>query len=161
MLWAKTLRAKKLPVREICMKRLYASLAWLALIATLFFATMSGAQAVGAGVPKLDVEQSCREAQAFSGTDNKLAYKGCMQDENDALKQLQQNWSHYLPENRSNCLAQGLSPMPSYVEILTCIEMYDSAGSLNKGSAASQMNQGVPPMTPAAAGAPPAATDGK
>jgi len=154
---AKTLRAKKLPVREICMKRLYPSLAWVTLIATPFFASMSGAQAVGAGVPKLDVEQSCREAQAFSGTDNKLAYKGCMQDENDALKQLQQNWSRYLPENRSNCLAQGLSPMPSYVEILTCIEMYDSAGSLNKGSAASQMNQGVPPVTPA----PPAPAGGK
>ncbi len=67
-----------------------------------------------------------------------------MQDENDALKQLQQNWSRYKPENRSTCLAQGMSPMPSYVEILTCIEMYDSAGTLNKGSAAGQMNQGVP-----------------
>ena len=139
------------------MKRLYASLAWLSLFAASLLATNSGAQAVGAGVPKLDVEQSCREAQAFSGTDNKLAYKGCMQDENDALKQLQQNWSRYLPENRSNCLAQGLSPMPSYVEILTCIEMYDSAGLLNKGSAASQMNQGVPPMTPAS----PAPADSK
>jgi hypothetical protein len=128
------------------MKRLYTSLAWLSL-----FAAMSGAQAVGSGVPKLDVEQSCREAQAFSGTDNKLAYKGCMQDEDDAFKQLQQNWSRFKPENRSNCVAQGLSPMPSYVEILTCIEMYDSAGMLNKGSAAGQMNEGVPPVAPAPA----------
>jgi hypothetical protein len=137
------------------MKRLCASLAWLSL-----FAVISGAQAVGVGVPKLNVEQSCREAQTFSGTDNKLAYKGCMQDENDALKQLQQNWSRFKPENRSTCLAQGLSPMPSYVEILTCIEMYDSAGMLNKGSAAGQMNEGVPPVTPApgapAASSPPA-----
>jgi hypothetical protein len=137
------------------MKRLCASLAWLSL-----FAVISGAQAVGVGVPKLNVEQSCREAQTFSGTDNKLAYKGCMQDENDALKQLQQNWSRFKPENRSTCLAQGLSPMPSYVEILTCIEMYDSAGMLNKGSAAGQMNEGVPPVTPTpgapAASSPPA-----
>ncbi|MGA2638543.1 hypothetical protein [Methylocella sp.] len=137
------------------MMRLCASSAWL-----LLFAVISGAQAVGAGVPKLDVEQSCREAQTFSGTDNKLAYKGCMQDENDALKQLQQNWSRFKPENRSTCLAQGLSPMPSYVEILTCIEMYDSAGMLNKGSAAGQMNEGVPPVTPTpgapAASSPPA-----
>jgi len=85
------------------MKRLCASSAWL-----LLFAVISGAQAVGAGVPKLNVEQSCREAQTFSGTDNKLAYKGCMQDENDALKQLQQNWSRFKPENRSTCLAQGV-----------------------------------------------------
>ncbi len=109
------------------MKRLCALLASVSL-----FAIFAGVEAATSGVPKLDVEQSCREAQEFGGYDNnKLAYKGCMQDENDAYKQLQQNWSRFKPENRSTCLAQGLSPMPSYVEILTCIEMYDSAGMLN------------------------------
>ena len=138
------------------MKPLYAPLAMIALFASI----SATPAAVGGGVPKLNVEQSCREAQTFSGTDNKLAFKGCMQDENDALKQLQQNWSRYKPENRSTCLAQGLSPMPSYVEILTCIEMYDSAGTLNKGSAAGQMNQGVPPVSPVPPAATPS-TDGK
>jgi hypothetical protein len=123
------------------MKRVYAPLAFLFLVAIA-----SQAEAVGAGVPKLNVEESCREAQEFGGDDNKLAFKGCMQDENDAFKQLELNWSRFKPENRSNCLAQGISPMPSYVEILTCIEMYDSAGMLNKpGSSGSQLNGATPP----------------
>jgi hypothetical protein len=141
---------------EICMKPLWAPLAMITLVASI-----SAAAAVDSGVPKLDVQQSCREAQTFSGTDNKLAYKGCMQDENDALKRLQQNWSHYKPENRSTCLSQGHTPMPSYVEILTCIEMYDSAGQLYKGSAAGQMDQGVPSMSPVPAPAATPPADGK
>lgn len=91
------------------------------------------------GVPKLDVARSCREAGNFGGgADSKRAYDGCMQDENEALSQLQRNWTRYKPENRSTCLAQGTSPMPSYVEILTCIEMYDEAGALHKAPPAIQ-----------------------
>jgi hypothetical protein len=108
------------------------------------------AGAAAGGVPKLNVEQSCREAQAFGGDDkNKLAFKGCMQDENDAFAQLQKNWSRYKAANRSNCLAQGISPMPSYVEILTCIEMYDSAGMLNKAGASSAPSNAAAPAAPA------------
>ena len=140
------------------MKRLYASPAWPSLFAASLFATISGGAVRSAPACRsLTSSNPAGRRRHSAARDNKLAYKGCMQDENDALKQLQQNWSRYLPENRSNCLAQGLSPMPSYVEILTCIEMYDSAGLLNKGSAASQMNQGVPPMTPAS----PAPADSK
>ncbi len=137
------------------MKRLCAPLALLS-----FFAVVAAARADHAGVPKLDVQQSCKEAQEFGGYDNStLAYKGCMQDENDAFKQLQQNWSRYKEENRSTCLAQGLSPMPSYVEILTCIEMYDSAGMLNKGAAAGQLNSPPPPAPGNPTASPPPALD--
>lgn len=134
------------------MTRAYASLAF-----ALFFAVSSSAGAVSNGVPKLNVEESCREAQEFGGDDNKLAYKGCMQDEDDAHKQLQQNWSRFRPENRANCLAQGISPMPSYVEILTCIEMYDSAGMLNKPG---QSGRALDGAAPAPSGAAPAAPAG-
>lgn len=83
------------------------------------------------GVPKLDVSQSCREAQTIGGDDKNLAYKGCMQDEKDAQDQLTQRWSRFKPEDRRNCVEQGASPMPSYVEILTCIEMYDGGSTFN------------------------------
>jgi hypothetical protein len=122
------LRSKvKLMVWEVLMLRLSAAPIWLAL-----FALASPVSALTESVPKLDVAQSCHAAQAFSGEDNNLAYKGCMQDEQDALKQLRQKWSSFKAEDRQTCLAQGLSPMPSYVEILTCIEMYDSASILYK-----------------------------
>jgi len=134
------------------MKRLLAALAL-----TLLSAFVS--QASADNVPKLDVARSCREAQTFSGEDNKLAYKGCMQDENEAYAQLQKNWSHYKPENRSNCIAQGISPMPSYVEILTCIEMYDPIGSFNKPGGSMRPSNGAAPA-PSAPPAAPASSDG-
>ncbi len=126
------------------MKRLYPA---LALVLPGFVLPVSADP-----VPKLDVARSCREAQAFGGEANKLAYKGCMQDENDALAQLQRNWSRYKPENRSNCIAQGISPMPSYVEILTCIEMYDDASAFNRPDGGGRPLSGaIPPVTPAPA----------
>jgi hypothetical protein len=86
--------------------------------------------------PVFDVAKSCREAQDIGGDADRLAYKGCMQDESEARKQLVQNWSRYKVADRRNCVAQGAFPMPSYVEILTCIEMYDGGSVLNKGQAA-------------------------
>ena len=137
------------------MKRLLA-----ALTLTLLFGLVS--QASADNVPKLDVARSCREAQTYSGEDNKLAYKGCMQDENEAYAQLQKNWSHYKPENRSSCIAQGISPMPSYVEILTCIEMYEPGGSFNRSGASMRPSNGAAPAADAPSAGPelPASSDG-
>lgn len=129
------------------MKRVSVPLSLVSLLVLISAAQAAG----GGGVPKLDVAHSCREAQAFAGDNNKLAYQGCMQDENDALKTLQQNWSRFKPENRSTCLAQGLAPMPSYVEILTCIEMYDGAGMLRPAQSQPPAVSPAPaaPTTPA------------
>lgn len=96
------------------------------------FAMHLPAAAVTEGVPKLDVAQSCREAQAIGGDDKNLAYKGCMQDENDAHEQLKKQWSHFKAADRRDCVAQGVAPMPSYVEILTCLEMYDGASAFHR-----------------------------
>ena len=104
-------------------------------------------------VPNFDVAKSCREAQDIGGDAERLAYKGCMQDENEARKQLVQNWSRFKTADRRNCVAQGAFPMPSYVEILTCIEMYDGGSVLNKGQVAPQL----PPPQPTFGGAGPAA----
>lgn len=86
-------------------------------------------------VPDLNVKQSCREAQAVSAdgesrdTSNGQpdTYKACMQDEQQARDQLAQRWSKFKPSNRQNCVAQA-NPSPSYVEILTCLEMNDESG---------------------------------
>ncbi len=103
-----------------------------ATISFSLFAALSPAWALTDGVPKFDVSRSCREAEAFADEGTHLAYKGCMQDEQDALKQLQKKWSSFKAADRDTCIAQGISPLPSYVEILTCIEMYDSASIMYK-----------------------------
>ncbi|WP_395665175.1 hypothetical protein [Methylocella sp.] len=95
--------------------------------------------------PNFDVGVTCRAAAKLGGgVDASLAYKGCMQDENVAATTLRRNWSRYAQKNRDTCLAQGLSPMPSYVEILTCIEMYDEAGALSRSQGGTGGGPAVP-----------------
>ena len=106
--------------------------------------------------PNFDVSVTCREAAKLGGgVDASLAYKGCMQDEKAAAATLRGNWSRYAKQNRDTCLAAGLKPIPSYVEILTCIEMYDDVGALTRNRG--QVNAspaapagGVAPISPGA-----------
>lgn len=82
----------------------------------------------GGGVPALDVKGSCSDAQKFSTGDDRVnAYKGCMQDEMAAKDQLSKRWSTFKPKDRSNCVEQSRTPSPSYVEVLTCLEMDSDA----------------------------------
>ncbi len=103
--------------------------------------------AAGDKVPKLDVAQSCREAQAIAGEDNNLTYKGCMHDERNAEAQLARSWTKFKAVDRQNCLGQAIAPLPSYVEILTCLEMYDEASTLYRAGSG---GAGPPIEAPAA-----------
>ena len=81
------------------------------------------------GVPALDVKQSCNDAQKFSngnGKDNS-AYKGCMQDETNAKNDLAKRWSTFSGKDKQGCVEQSRNPSPSYVEVLTCLEMSGNA----------------------------------
>lgn len=87
-----------------------------------------GADTGGGGVPTLDVKGSCSDAQKFSsGVDKNMAFKGCMQDELNAKTELGKRWSEFKPKDRSNCVEQARFPSPSYVEVLTCLEMVSDA----------------------------------
>jgi hypothetical protein len=73
-------------------------------------------------VPNLDVAKSCLDAENYGVTpDPKATYKNCMLDEQEAKAELQQKWSRFKPDNRRSCVS--VSPGPSYVEMLTCLEM--------------------------------------
>ncbi|MGH6794687.1 MAG: hypothetical protein ACREDD_07940 [Methylocella sp.] len=82
------------------------------------------------GVPRFDIARSCDEARAYTGDDKNLAYRGCMKDENEARAELARKWGHFKPGDRKDCVAQGAAPVPSYVELLTCLEMSDEAEAL-------------------------------
>ena len=85
------------------------------------------AQRDGGGVPNLDVKTSCSDAQKFSTDDGKSAYKGCMQDEGNAKAELAKRWGTFRVKDRQDCVQQGITPSPSYVEVLTCLEMNTDA----------------------------------
>jgi hypothetical protein len=109
------------------MQRVIARLIWIALLAL-----PSSASAKGDEVPHFGVARSCQEARAYTGDDKDLAYRGCMKDENDARAELARKWDHFKPGDRRDCVAQGAAPVPSYVELLTCLEMSDEAEALYK-----------------------------
>ncbi len=109
------------------MQGIAAGLIWIAL---LILPGLASAKPVG--VPRFDVARSCEAARAYTGKDKNLAYRGCMQAENDARAELARKWAHFKPGDREDCVAQGAAPMPSYVEILTCLEMSDEAEALYK-----------------------------
>ncbi|MGI8569020.1 MAG: hypothetical protein ACR2KT_08080 [Methylocella sp.] len=103
-------------------------IAWLIWIALLVLPDQASAKPDG--VPRFDVVRSCEEARAYTGDDKNLAYRGCMKDENDAHAELARKWAHFRPDDRKDCVAQGAAPVPSYVEILTCLQMSDQAEAL-------------------------------
>jgi len=107
------------------MQCIVAGLVWIALLVLPNLAS-----AKPDGVPRFDVSRSCEDARAFVGNDQNLAYKGCMKDENDARAELARKWAHFKPGDRKDCVAQGIAPVPSYVEILTCLEMSEEAEAL-------------------------------
>jgi hypothetical protein len=72
-------------------------------------------------VPDLDVAKSCREARDFGMNDTRQTFKSCMLDEQEAKQQLVQKWSQFKPAARRSCVPD--APAPSYVEMLTCLEM--------------------------------------
>jgi hypothetical protein len=74
-------------------------------------------------VPKFDVERTCRPAAA-AGTLPGRNSESCQRDENDARTKLDQEWTHYSTTQRAQCAGfASLDRAPSYVELLTCLEM--------------------------------------
>jgi hypothetical protein len=75
-------------------------------------------------VPEFKVE-TCRQAEE-SGSASRNA-QACFQDEEKAKDTLKENWSTYDSSQKNHCqrlLKAG--GMPSYVELLTCVEMKTS-----------------------------------
>jgi hypothetical protein len=82
-------------------------------------------------IPSFDVQASCKAAETYDvSEDRQKTFKGCMQDEDKARGLISKNWGHYKVKDRVDCVTQGEKVAPSYVEILTCLEMSDDTGAL-------------------------------
>ncbi|MGO9007790.1 MAG: hypothetical protein ACLQIQ_02335 [Beijerinckiaceae bacterium] len=82
-------------------------------------------EAAGDKVPNLHIEASCRDAQTAIGSAPDQTYKNCLADENEAKATLVKQWAQFKPATRRNCVEAGATPNPSYVELLTCLEMFN------------------------------------
>src|SRR3974390_2831183 len=73
-------------------------------------------------VPEFKIE-SCSAAEEMSGSAARNV-QACLQDEKSEKDTFLQNWSSYDPSQRSHCqLLMKAGGKPSYVELLTCLEM--------------------------------------
>jgi hypothetical protein len=87
--------------------------------------------AISDHVPAFDVRGSCKAAETYDiSEDRDKTFKGCLEDENRARGLIDKNWSHFKAKDRVDCITPGQIVAPSYVEILTCLEMSDDTGSL-------------------------------
>jgi uncharacterized protein YecT (DUF1311 family) len=91
---------------------------------------------VADGVPKFDIGRECRldSTQAFdlnAGLNETV--KRCVADEQQALTQLQTQWSQFRGADKAQCTEEAnIGGTPSYVDLLTCLQAAKLAGQLPK-----------------------------
>ena len=90
------------------------------------FALSAGASLAAERPPHLNVDRSC-DAAASHGVNGRTR-DACMREENAAQSALNDKWKNFTARQHARCT--GLVNMggpPSYVELLTCLEMAEQA----------------------------------
>ena len=74
---------------------------------------------VADGVPKFDIARECR-----SEAGSKRVLEKCIEDESAAREELQLLWIQSTAADQNSCVGEtSMGGTPSYVELLTCLEM--------------------------------------
>jgi hypothetical protein len=80
-----------------------------------------------ADVPVYDIAPVCRAAVTVVAG----SYEACLQDEKSAREQLAASWDSFAGPQRDNCVqGENGGGSPSYIELLTCIQMARDASKL-------------------------------
>jgi hypothetical protein len=101
----------------------------------IVIAAASTALAKDGGLPKLNTEYGCHASEKALATATGKdidTFRSCMDDENDARKQLEKDWAAYPASDKARCI-QPKEYTPGYVEWLTCLEMERDVRALRKG----------------------------
>lgn len=78
---------------------------------------------VADGPPRFDIAASCRDVGKSGGGIGRPA-SACVDDEQRARDQLATKWSQYPAAQRETCVEGAkLGGPPSYVQVITCLEM--------------------------------------
>jgi hypothetical protein len=95
-----------------------------------------------AEAPTLNVQATCRATPAVN-LDQQATYDNCMRSENAARDRLNKTWGKMRADWRSTCLkTTTLGGIPSYVELLTCVEMREAAANGQSGAPSGSMTNG-------------------
>ena len=90
-------------------------------------------------VPDLNVDPVCHGiAQQAANPSEKggpdLAFSQCVQSEQAVRQKLVNEWSTFLPAEKSNCIGAERGGMASYTDLVSCLEMARDARQLNQGN---------------------------
>src|SRR5438270_5522950 len=108
----------------------------------LAFAALPASAALADSVPTLNVQATCRATPAVT-LDQQGTYDNCMRSENAARDRLAKTWGKMRADWRSTCLkTPTLGGIPSYVELLTCVEMREAAANGQSGPPVGSMTGG-------------------
>ena len=82
--------------------------------------------AVADRVPAFDIARSCKlDTAATAGPSVDQSLKNCMDDENRARQELVSQWPKFSASSKAQCIPlEGIGGDPSYVSLLTCLQMY-------------------------------------
>jgi len=84
-------------------------------------------------IPEFDIGPSCQAAAAAAVSKNRNA-ETCRADEDHARDTLRQQWANFDAEQKRHCVDLSHSGgSPSYVELLTCLELAQQAAKLPPG----------------------------
>ena len=81
-------------------------------------------------VPEFNIDPACRAAATAAIAPNRDA-EACKRDELIARGKLNDQWGQYAPAQQAHCVSLSkLGGSPSYVELLTCLELAKAAKAL-------------------------------
>jgi hypothetical protein len=87
-------------------------------------------------VPRFDIARGCRvdSTQAFDlNTGQNETVKKCVSDEQGAMAVLSTQWSQFRETDRRQCIEEAdIGGPPSYVDLLTCLQLAKDARQLPK-----------------------------
>ena len=102
----------------------------ISLIAAPLFALAFASQlvvTVADEVPAFDAAPGCRAAAQVAPE----GFNACMKDEQDARTQVASQWQTFIASDRATCTQnETTGGSPSYVELLTCLQMARDARAL-------------------------------
>lgn len=77
-------------------------------------------------VPVVDVTKSCR-IEAAQGIHVLAEIDTCIRDQKDAREVLVAEWQHFATNDKAVCVSMATKGyLPSYIELLTCLEMFEA-----------------------------------
>ena len=99
----------------------------------------------GGGPPTLQVGPSC-EAAARGAVVLGRNKQACLADETTAQDTLKQNWSKYAASDKNECVGMvKTGGPPSYVELLSCVEILRDARNIRNADPLESDNKSVSP----------------